>query len=456
MLRGVSSYSPKKRGYPQLFLNPNSFVISLPLVAKLLQLLYSRGMNQKDFAIQGNTPWEYVYRMVETYRLTTSQARILREAEQDLAMWNMGPLEASFSPAISDQIRGKDRGRSFMSQLEAHMRDLREEPADYTNFIPLSPSHAKSRGIQENPSPTILSRCPVADKETRCCNLQTLDVVTQCAFGCTYCAIRSFYRNDRVLFPTGLREQLASLELDPDTTYHIGTGQSSDSLLWGDHGGLLRDLFEFARNNPQVILELKTKAAGVSIEEALALDPPKNVLFTWSLNPQTIIQKEEHQTASLLSRLDAAEQVAAAGYLVGFHFHPMVWYRGWQEDYHGIAHKIMERFTANQVVMISLGTLTFTKAVLKQLREEGVRTLTTKIPFEPAANKLSYPYAIKEELFSGLFNSFTQEWQEEVFFYLCMEDPALWEPVFGRSYSDNNQFEEAMNAHYRRKVSLLG
>ncbi len=387
------------------------------------------------------------------YRLTQSQVRILKDAITDLAMWGMSSLEEVFHPEIPKNLKGKDRGRSFMTQLESHMRTLRETPADYARFTPQPTTSSKGRGTQENASPTILSLCPVADEQTRCCNLQTLDVVTQCAFGCTYCAIRSFYRNDSVLFPKNLKAQLANLELDSEKTYHIGTGQSSDSLLWGNHNGLLADLFDFARQNPNVILELKTKAAGKSIDEALALNPPKNVLFTWSLNPQVIIDNEEFQTALLEDRLSAAEQVAKAGYLVGFHVHPMVWYVGWEADYATMALEIMRRFKPEQVVMISMGTLTFTKAVLKQLRSEGVRTLTTKIPFASAGNKLSYPLSIKEQLFSTLYKSFSKKWQAAVFFYLCMEDPALWEPVFGFEYADNKEFEGVMLNRYRQKVA---
>ncbi len=414
-------------------------------------------MKQESPNIQiSNSPNnDYISFITIEYRLTSSQTRILQEAETDLAMWDMPSLETLFQPEIPESLKGKDRGRRFMSQLDTFMEKLRENQADYSSFTPQPTSASKGRGVQEPPSPTILSLCPVAAEETRCCNLQTLDVVTQCAFGCTYCAIRSFYRNDSVLFPANLRGQLESLDINPTRTYHIGTGQSSDSLLWGNHGGVLEDLFDFAKNNRNIILELKTKATKKPILEALELHPPKNVLFTWSLNPQTIIDNEEHQTATLEERLEAAVQVAQSGYLVGFHFHPMVWYRGWEEDYKAIATQIMKRFTPDQVVMISMGTLTFTKAVLKQLREEGVRTLTTKIPFAPAGNKLSYPTHIKEQLFSHLYQSFTEEWKQAVFFYLCMEDPALWLPVFGYEYGDNTEFEEAMKDHYKSKVDCL-
>ena len=70
---------------------------------------------------------------------------------------------------------------------------------------------------------------------------------------------------------------------------------------------------------------------------------------------------EEHGSASLQKRLDAARQLAAKGSVVGFHFHPMIHYQQWREDYAEIFQKIQQSFTPQQVAMISLGTLTFIK-----------------------------------------------------------------------------------------------
>jgi spore photoproduct lyase len=68
------------------------------------------------------------------------------------------------------------------------------------------------------------------------------------------------------------------------------------------------------------------------------------------------------------------------------------------------------------------------------------------------AGKLSYPPEIKLELFNHAYNSFSQRWHDEVFFYLCMEDQALWQQIFGHEYSSNTEFEQAMKSHYMQKI----
>ena len=63
----------------------------------------------------------------------------------------------------------------------------------------------------------------------------------------------------------------------------------------------------------------------------------------------------------------------------------------------------------------------------------------------------SYPEEIKREMFTFAYRALAP-WHGEVFFYLCMENPRLWQPVFGFDYPSNQAFEEGMKASYLRKI----
>ena len=58
-------------------------------------------------------------------------------------------------------------------------------------------------------------------------------------------------------------------------------------------------------------------------------------------------------------------------------------------------------------------------------------------------------------MFSAVYNSFSRKFQEEIFFYLCMEDPSLWLPVLGREYDCDKDFENDMKNHYMAKIRAL-
>ena len=75
------------------------------------------------------------------------------------------------------------------------------------------------------------------------------------------------------------------------------------------------------------------------------------------------------------------------------------------------------------------------------------------MPLEEINGKFSYPIHIKKEMFSFLFNKFNKQYKKDIFFYLCMEDISLWNSVLGRSYDNNDQFENDMKFKYMERIN---
>ena len=390
-----------------------------------------------------STSWQEFLRQ-EAYRLRLSHQE-LREIAQigvDLMMWG----EASLP-----QLWRGEKKKQILANLRQEYQKIKAKPKSYDGFTIDKEKTHKIR-FQSQDKKLGFGMCPVASPKTRCCNLWTLDMVESCGFDCSYCSIQSFYNEDTITFNTNLKEKLLSLPIDENQIYHIGTGQSSDSLMWGNRGGVLEALIAFAKTHPNVILELKTKSDNVSY--LLQNDYPPNIITTWSLNPQIIIQNEERLTASLHERLEAAQKIHDKGRLVGFHFHPMIWFEGWQEAYGKVFEELLWRFDPDRVAMVSLGTLTFIKPVMKKLRQRGMRSKILQMPLVDAAGKLSYPLPIKEEMFRFAYDSFAP-WHKKVFFYMCMEDHSLWKRVFGYEYPTNESFELDMKYSYLAKIKSL-
>ncbi len=396
-----------------------------------------------------NTPFQslhvttqsFVKNKALAYHLSFSQIQQFIIMAVDMQMWDE-KIEAFW-------VDKESKKEAFLALQQAYER-LKNTLKTY----PKTPNDFKkeSFNIAEVEKEHLgLGSCPVASPKTRCCNLMTLDAVESCGFDCSYCSIQSFYKNNTITFDKNFAQKLERLELDPHKTYHIGTGQSSDSLMWGNRAGVLEALFSFARKHPNVILELKSKSDNISY--LLENEVPRNVLCTWSLNPQVIIDNEEKRASSLQERIQSARALADKGVLVGFHFHPIVLFEGWQEAYTGIAKELLERFTCKEVALVSMGTLTFIKPVLKKIRLRAQSSKILQMPLVDASGKYSYPLETKEEMFSTLYNAFAP-WHNEVFFYMCMEDESLWQKVFGKEYANNEAFEEAMVKAYMQKIRV--
>ena len=386
-------------------------------------------------------------------RLSVQDCRQVCEIALDFQMWGTESVEDIWPEEKNQTAPTRARKQQVMGLLRSSWEEYKNSANQYPLDCTTPKISLAAKPITIEKHSLGLGRCPVASPRTLCCNLQTLDAVDNCGYGCSYCSIQSFFDGKQIRFDKGFADKLKSLELDAEKTYHIGTGQSSDSLMWGNSHGVLDAVIDFARANPNVILELKTKSANVS--HLLRANAPKNIICTWSLNTPTLIQFEEHGTAALDKRLDAARKVSDAGYLVGFHFHPIVHYDNWQQDYQQVVEQLGSLFKPEEVALVSMGTLTYIKSVMREIRKRAIPTQILKMPMVDTNGKQSYPDEIKLSLFSHVYNCFPESWKRDVFFYLCMENQRLWEPVFGYDYASNNEFETAMKNAYLGKINRL-
>lgn len=387
----------------------------------------------------------FIRQLAHEYRFTYQELRQISQAARDFQMWGVNSLQRWWIHSEEGlQATGRERKKTMLRELRKRLAELEGAAKEYPPGGFTDPPRRSVRLQEANTSRKLLGLCPAYSEETVCCGLHTLDAVRGCPFSCSYCTIQTFY-GDTAELESDLVAKLSEIDLDPRRRYHIGTGQASDSLVWGNRGGALEALLGFADDHPNVLLELKTKSANVA--HLTTGQIPDNVVCTWTLNTPTVIENEEKGTATLRQRLNAARIVADRGIAVGFHFHPMVFYRGWGEDYPSLARMLMDSFAPTEVSFISMGTVTLIKPVIQEIRRRGGDTKILQMDrITDHHGKLTYPDPIKIRLFENLHVAF-RPWHQEVFFYLCMETARIWEAVLGYAYPDNGIFEKDFLDH---------
>ena len=386
------------------------------------------------------------------YRFSYQDLRQLSIIARDFYMWD----ESGVKKCIENFEISQDRPltkKDVISHVKSEWNSLKTSKIKYDTVDTKNLPRPVPRKIQVSEQDNeVFGMCPVASEKTVCCNLMTIDAVQGCSLGCSYCSIQTFYTDGKISIDKNLKEKLSNIPLDPNKNYHIGSGQSSDSLAVGNREGVLDAQLDFARKNSNIILEFKTKSKNIA--HLLKTDIPDNVFVSWSLNPQIFIDHEEHGTASLDQRLSCAKSLSDKGVLVGFHFHPIVYYEGYEDDYKNIVNKVMSMFEPHQIAMISMGTLTFIKPAINKLRSAGLKSKVLQIPMVDAVGKSSYTKEVKAEIFSNVYNEF-RAWHNDLFFYLCMEESSIWESVFGDFYKSNVDFETALFESVSSKMKPL-
>ncbi|MFQ5652780.1 MAG: radical SAM protein [bacterium] len=394
---------------------------------------------------------DFIRTIAFEHRFTFQEFRQVVEASRDLSIWRERPLSAWWqaNSAGKSSSRGPLKKR-LLADLHQFLEQQRQSAKIYpANGLPGPEKREKKPVISEKSNKKIHGMCPVASEETVCCNLRTIDAVENCAFGCSYCTIQTFY-SDKFVFDADFASKLEAIPIAPDRFYHFGTGQSSDSLVWGNKNGNLEALCQFAADHPNVLLEFKTKSNNIAY--FLEHDLPENIVCSWSLNTPTIICNEEHFTASLEQRLAAARTLVDRGVKVAFHFHPMIYYNAWQVDYPKVAATLTDSFESDDVLFVSFGAITLIKPAIKKIRRIGQASKILQMEMVPDPHgKLTYPDETKIAMFRTLHDAF-RPWQDKVFFYLCMEKASIWQRTFGFVYDNNEEFERAFLQSSMQKI----
>src|SRR5215813_12779696 len=277
-----------------------------------------------------------------------------------------------------------------------------------------------------------------------CCGYMIVDLIYNCNYDCTYCYLQSYvnapyltvYANVEQLFD----ELSMFLRTHPQQLVRLGSGEFSDSLSLDPLTGLSRLLVPFLRQFPNVLFELKTKSD--LVEQLLGLDPQGRVMVSWSLNPEPVVQREEHKTATLAARLQAAQRCWAAGYKIGLHFDPLLYYPGWEADYEPFVAQVFHTIPPADVTYMSMGSLRFPPALKDVVRARFPKSRLMYAELVPGMDgKMRYFKPLRTEMYAKML-AWIQRHTAGTGLYLCMESQEIWQKVFGHAPSCSADVEQ--------------
>jgi spore photoproduct lyase len=282
-----------------------------------------------------------------------------------------------------------------------------------------------------------LKPCP-GTKEYLCCQYRFLNVGLNCPIDCTYCILQVYLNTSALVIFVNYEDMFTELESemreDP-SLIRIGTGELTDSLALDPLTGLNPLLIDFFSRQNRVFLELKTKSD--HIEHLLDLDHQAQTIISWSLNPQLIIDAEEGLAAPLQARIMAAKKCQERGYKIGFHFDPIILYKGWETEYESVIDILFSKISPKSIAWISLGCFRFIPTLKRIIRKKFPKSLIIYDEFIPGMDKkMRYPQPTRIKIYSAL-TRWIRKRAPDAFIYLCMESPEVWKDSIGLA-PDNN------------------
>lgn len=260
------------------------------------------------------------------------------------------------------------------------------------------------------------------------CGYNLINLGFGCRFECEYCFLQQYQNLHAILWPANLDEFLqkfdgAAFNKGPFDRPRIGSGEFTDSLVFDDITQYSQQLVPFFRKRPQWQFEFKTKS--VNIGGLLQVGGCENVVVSWSVNSSKITDKAEHFTPGLTARLQAACEVARAGYRLGFHFDPVVIYDGYEQDYARTVQEMADTLPADKIAWISVGTLRFSRELKKQIENRFPHNFMLDGEFLlDFDGKMRYGDTQRIAAYQFLVPLLRKTFPK-AHVYLCMEDPQI-------------------------------
>ncbi len=276
--------------------------------------------------------------------------------------------------------------------------------------------------------------CP-GTKNYICCGYEIFNLMMGCPFDCSYCVLQGYLGHLSTYFYTNYRDGFREIEEYTRSNKHllrVGTGELGDSLAVEGYIPTAVEFVEFFSGMENVLFEFKTKS--MNFDSLKGLDPKGRIVVSTSLSPVRVWEGEEKRTPDPISRIRALGELQRQGYLLGFHFDPMVWHEGWEDGYRELVEYLSRHIDPRIVIWISLGGLRFPKELWNIIERRHRDTTILYGELLPCGldGKFRYFKPIRVKMYKFLIN-LLKEWSSDLFIYFCMESGEVWEEVFGFS-----------------------
>jgi len=266
-----------------------------------------------------------------------------------------------------------------------------------------------------------LKSCPCSNHSLHC-GYHIINLGSGCAFDCNYCYLQDYINSPGIVIPANLEDFFDKFKAY-NKDIRIGSGELTDSLIFDHITEYSPQIVNFFKDYPKSYFEFKTKSN--NIKRLISVSSGGNIIVSWSVNPQKIIDACEHHTASLRERLQAAKECVEAGYQVAFHFDPVIYYDGWEEEYKNLVDVIFDCVKDTSIYTISLGTLRMTPR-LKTIIENRFpdNSILDEEMFPGHDGKLRYADEVRAKIYNNML-SWIRKRSSKVHVYLCMEDKQM-------------------------------
>jgi len=270
----------------------------------------------------------------------------------------------------------------------------------------------------------------------RCASyVKLVPISNGCPYYCTYCYLSYVYRDYLPFIKMNINygkmcDEISDLTACAQNTISFNMGEMLDSLALDHVSRLTSRLVPLFSRLSDGYLTLLTKSS--NIDGLLSLAPNHQIVVSWSLNTQPMIDLFEVGTADLEERIHAAKRCQERGYRVRLRIDPGILYPDWQRDY---AELICKSLAVLEPENITLGMLRLLPGHFRLARQaygtRGVRLQNLGLAERASDHKYRYPRPQRVEFYRFLTDVILSH-SRQMSVSLCRETPYVWDHLKDR------------------------
>jgi spore photoproduct lyase len=237
--------------------------------------------------------------------------------------------------------------------------------------------------------------------------------VLNCLYGCEYCYLQGMFPSANLVAFVNDDDFIhaATKEIASDQPAYLCISYDTDLLAMENIFGYCERYIDYAKNNPHVTLEIRTKSA--NIDALSEITPAPNVILAWTISPDHVISHYEHRTPTLTARLAAITKAHQRGWRVRLCIDPILRVDSWLHHYTELIHETFAKLTPDAIDDVSVGVFRIPSGYLRAMQENNPTSAIVHYPYTVRNQSASYTPEQHREMIETITTELQQHLPQE-------------------------------------------
>ena len=238
-----------------------------------------------------------------------------------------------------------------------------------------------------------------------------------CVYNCDYCYLQGMFPSANIVAFVNVEDYFAATRQailnrsNPSQPFYLCISYDTDLLAFESIAPYCRAWIEFAYEQPDLLVEIRTKSAAYrAIRE---LSPTDRVILAWTLSPKPVAARYEHGAPPLRQRLDAVQAAIDDGWPVRLCFDPVLAVPSWESVYGELIEETFQRIDPAAVQDVTVGVFRMAKGHFQRMKRQRQDSPLLFDTYAQEGSTVTYPGERREEITSFMRQRLGDYFNEE-------------------------------------------